>query len=393
MYSVDDQLPLIEAGEQQADVSDFEHKWVRLRHVIVAAPPAFLVCFLMVYLAMLSTAGNGRFAQREGVPENVPDHLTPRQLFESRRFTEVATDNFMVIAHGTILPEDREQAKSQIADRFRNISAALWAQYPDSGSQLDQVVLTPEEQEAFLTMMRSISNARVQRLGRDVGAALHHSIHMSMDGHHAKQQLANCLASRLSEIAQLRDEVIPQVIRSYSRNDGTSILTIDPDGISFTKRIRDWKVEIDMSVPQREPVSVLSKGRRLFIGGSQGKRRSGNRTPRTAGSSMDDMLQLLKMHAQAQKFFLQVQEFAAAKYNLHIPDMNEALRGVDTSQVMTCLMQAAMTQNLMTVMQCGMQFWSIAMDVLQNVFHSIGPVTTTTRRTMFKRREDMFDAA
>merc|ERR1719215_227001 len=106
-----------------------------------------------------------------------------------------------------------------------------------------------------------------------------------------------------------------------------------------------------------------------------------------AGGSGDDgesqMVQMIKFHAQAVKYFQQIQQFAAENYGLHVPDLDEAMKGVDASKLVQCGMQAAMNADPVGAMQCSMQFWTIAMQVMQNIYSSIGPLTTTTQQTQF----------
>merc|ERR1719203_2210057 len=95
----------------------------------------------------------------------------------------------------------------------KNISSRIWTQHPEAGEQLDKVLLEPEEQDGFIRMMQSVSDVRLQHLGRDVGLAMHRSLSASANSHEAKLQLLDALEPQLDQLRQLRDEVIPRSIR------------------------------------------------------------------------------------------------------------------------------------------------------------------------------------
>merc|ERR1712039_664286 len=111
-------------------------------------------------------------------------------------------------------------------------------------------------------------------------------------------------------------------------------------------------LELDVAAPQ--------------VGAAQKLPPSERRLSSSSGSSLsaESMIEMMKMEAQVEKYLNQMQEFAATKYNVHIPNMQESLRGLDMTD--------------------GMEFWELAMDVMQNIAHSIGAVTTTTEQVVFQ---------
>lgn len=377
LASAVEESPLISDGEQPCELpKQTPRTWTR-RKKILALPAALLVVFVLGALASMHDGGS-----HSAVDVRTAAAVTPRQLFESDRFADVAADNVMVIAQGQIHPRHRQRIRDRFREGFGNITLQLWERYPESGAKLDQVMLEAQEQDAFVNMMRSVSDPRVQNLGRDVGLYMHQSLTVSRNGQDAKRRIINSLEPEFAQIRQLRDEVIPEEVRGSADNLDDGSLTLDPQGISFMRTFDKWNVEIDMATPQIDALSQPPlPARRL----------SSSSSDDDDSSLTDQLVNMMKMQAQAEKFFKQVQEFAADKYNLHVPDLNEALRGVDTTNVVKCAMEAAMTADLNTLMKCGMEFWSIAMDIMQNIASSIGPVTTTTEQTHFASFDDMMD--
>mmetsp|Transcript_98035 Transcript_98035/g.245591 ORF Transcript_98035/g.245591 Transcript_98035/m.245591 type:complete len:403 (+) Transcript_98035:76-1284(+) len=352
--------------------------WTRRSQAVLALPVALLVVFLMGALAFARNAST----QSDSAAAVGTAVMTPRQLFDSDRFADVAADNVMVISQGRVPPEHRRQIRDRFREGFRNISTQLWERYPESGAQLDQVTLGETEQDAFVTMMRSVSDPRVRRLGRDVGLYMHQSLSVSSNSADAKRRIIDSLEPDFAQIRQLRDEVIPEAVRgSPDEADGGS-LTLNPQGVSFMRTFDRWNVEVDMATPE------IGAERRPVL---PARRLSSSSSSADKASMTDQLVSLMKMEAQAEKFFKQVQEYAASKFNVHVPDLNEALRGVDTTDAVKCAMEAAMTANIQSLMQCAMEFWSIAMDIMQNVASSIGPVTTSTEQVKFDSFEDMMD--
>mmetsp|Transcript_35166 Transcript_35166/g.89427 ORF Transcript_35166/g.89427 Transcript_35166/m.89427 type:complete len:319 (+) Transcript_35166:438-1394(+) len=317
--------------------------------------------------------------------------MTPRQLFESPQFAQVMTDNALVLTQGHInLQTRRPQLHARIGESLKSISLQLWQKNPDSGEQFDNVHLKAEEQEGFLTMMRSMSDPRVKLLGQNVALALHNSVAFSRSGSEATTKIMSSLEPQVAQIRRLRDEVIPEVVRGSRDADADDAsLRIDTEGVSFLKSFKNWHMEVDVSTPQVSSRSLppLPEVRRLLS-----RRLSSSGTSGKSGTSdMDNVIKVMQMKESAEKYFEQVQEFAASKYNIHVPDMEESLRGVDTTKLTECAMSAAMSRDMTQIMECAMEFWSIAMEVMQNVVSSVGVVTTSTEQHVFKSMEDLLN--
>merc|ERR1711972_344780 len=156
-------------------------------------------------------------------------------------------------------------------------------------------------------------------------------------------------------------------------------LSVGHEGVSLMRTLDHWNLELDVAAPQ--------------VGAADKLPPSDRRLSSSSGSSLsaESMIELMKMEAQVEKYLNQMQEFAATKYNVHIPNMQESLRGLDMTDAMECAMSAAVSADVTTFMKCGMEFWELGMDVMQNVAHGIGRVTTTTEQVHFQSFEDMMD--
>lgn len=189
----------------------------------------------------------------------------------------------------------------------------------------------------------------------------------------------------MEEISQLRDEVIPPSIRPHDADDVS--LVLNHDGLRFLDNVGGWKVDLQIGSPgEPEPKPSL---RRLQSSASTAS--TGPALADMSSKALDGMVKYAKMERQVDEFLKKMQEFAAAKYNLHTPDLDEIFRGVNTKEAAQCAMEAAVSMNVKAMMECTMRFWSIAMDIMQNIAKSVGKVTTTTEKTVFASFDDLMN--
>jgi len=318
----------------------------------------------------LARGGNGD-ANAKSAVERVP--ITPRQLLESDDFAEVMTDNAFKISQGKATHVERAPLQERIRRELKQISADIWQEKPETNRLLSTVQMQPKEQDGFLTMMRSISDPRVTDLGHTISLYLRDSMQPSRSHDESSSHFWSALEPRIAEIRRLREEVIPEVIRG-NEDDSDNSFNIDNDGIHFLRKVKKWHVELDVTSPTQV------QERRLA---------SSNPESLTGSAEMDNMVKVLRMKQSAEIYVEQAQDWAAKNFNLHIPSLEEATRGVDTSALLSCGMEAMMSMDLQTCMECAMQFWSIAVDVMNNVKGSIGAVTTTTEQTVFESFDDL----
>uniref|UniRef100_A0A7S2HIE8 Uncharacterized protein n=1 Tax=Zooxanthella nutricula TaxID=1333877 RepID=A0A7S2HIE8_9DINO len=359
-----------------------QRAWGRQSQIVWAVPLAGVVVLLLAGLAV-STAGGPVGIGQGHAPapvEILEPEVTPRQLFESPRFVDVATENVIALSQGAIPTSMKPQVRVVVDRHLKQLSADTWQRFPQEGERLNALSLSPEEQDGLLTMMRSVSNPRVHQLGRDVGLFVHQSLGMAHSSDDVKSHVVESLEPKLAEIRQLRDEVIPEAVRGDGGGGDSGSLVVNTDGVNFMSSFDNWDVEVDVSSPTFGESGPASAPRRLGSSDDDGE-----------SSMLDNAVKLAKMHAQAEKFFKQVQTFAAEKYNVHVPDMKEAFRGVDTAAATKCAMEAAVTMNPKAAMTCTMQFWSIAMDVMQNIMKGVGPVTTSTEQHSFASFDDLMN--
>jgi len=340
--------------------------------------------------------------------------MTPRQLFESPQFADVITENMLHVAKGGIHPSHRTKLQAHLQEKAQNMSAWLWSLHPEDGEKMDKVMLEPHEQEAFLKMMASVRDPRLQQLGHNLSSVMHHMLGMSSDDDEMKRQVALSLEPQLDELWQLRNEVIPECIRGTPDGEvPLGSLYIEPGGLHFANQVHKWKVNFEVDHVKKSRESDDATERRLSMfssmmgsmmdGGSSSSSAAGATAATGAATSgaatgdsaadtaMNGLVKYAKFNAQAEKFFNQAQEFAAKNYNVHIPNLQQVLKGVNTKDLFTCAAQAAMTANMQRIMKCGMQMWTIAMDVMQNIGSQIGPVTTSTQQVVFDNFNDLMN--
>jgi len=337
--AMEDEKPFIVETPQDTEDSDNEQipqcMWKR-RAATVLGLLALTAC------ACLALTSFGQPVARD----EPPALISASQLFHSRELAEVATDNVMKIGRGEISPDQRDDVLAHVTARFRNISTEIASRHPEVPAQLDAIQLDAQQQKAILDDMRGLSDPRLQALGRDVGLVLHAGLAASREPSSALDALLQeHFSPRIGALRQLRDEVTPAELREDEEDGGEGPgLALDPERMSLVQTIHKWNVEIDFSRPELGQEASSVRGRRL----------------------KSSMMAGLKMMEHAQKFFKTIQKFAK-KAGITLPDLKDILDKVNVGKLCKCALSAVSKGKMMSVMKCGMQFASAAMDVLKSI--------------------------
>ena len=115
--------------------------------------------------------------------------------------------------------------------------------------------MSEEQTSSVLGVVRHMSDARVQNLGRELTHALREFLHTSptWDRANMEMHVRQALQPRLEKIRRLRDEVIPPSLR---RQKASGIqrwgLSLNTDQMRVVKSFNnEWQLEFDMSRPKR----------------------------------------------------------------------------------------------------------------------------------------------
>jgi len=200
-------------------------------------------------------------------PKLAPTHLTARTLLESGELADVATDQLMAVGHDSLTSEDRHMVRAVAGAGFGNISLMIQNREPVTARQLSSFQLTEEQKLSVLGVVRHMGDPRVQRVGRELTRALRDFLDASATDNRADMEshIRRALQPRLSELRQLRDEVLTAPLRqagSTATGDASTLggrwgVAINTERMRVVKTFSNkWKLEFDMSRPQRSTQAV-----------------------------------------------------------------------------------------------------------------------------------------
>jgi len=196
-----------------------------------------------------------------------PTGLTARKLLESPQLTAIASEQIMSTGNAALNDDDRQMVNSVASAGFGNLSLMLERRAPDTARRLGAFQLSEEQASSVLGVVRHMSDARVQNLGRELTHALREFLHTSPTKDRANMGLhvRQALQPRLEKIRRLRDEVIPPSLR---RKQASGIqdwgLSLNTDQMRVVKSFdNDWQLEFDMSRPKRVLGRQVHDQRRL----------------------------------------------------------------------------------------------------------------------------------
>mmetsp|Transcript_45106 Transcript_45106/g.98006 ORF Transcript_45106/g.98006 Transcript_45106/m.98006 type:complete len:419 (+) Transcript_45106:84-1340(+) len=155
-----------------------------------------------------------------------PEHrMTARSLLDSQVLKDAATEQLLATSRRGSHSLPRSFVQGAVADAFHNISLRV-QKTPKLLRRLEQMEVRPELVEAMALAMRNMADPRVQAIGREVAEA---TLEGSQDGaggaEGVKRHLLARFQSRVPELEKLRDELIPEVLRTKS----TGPMTLDPE--------------------------------------------------------------------------------------------------------------------------------------------------------------------
>jgi len=330
----------------------------------LGAALTFLAC-VMLYTGRKAATDH---AARPGHPGNdvLPDLIgdlgvkgvvSARSLLESQDFAEVASANALAMS-GRSGDSERGALTAEAREGFKRISASIGARFPETAVQLETIQLSEEQKDAVLSSLRHLSDPRVQKLGFEVAQVMHKG-----GGRDAvDRRLHDYFQPRLESIRRLRDEVIPESLRSSESEElqGEEELTIDTEGMRFVESYHEWNWEMDMAQPEVSKVSEAVDAappvsRRLSKGGKGGK-----------GDGKMSLLDQMTLMTHVLEFFERLKK-VAKKFGINLPDMEKALKEVNVENLLNCVASQMLSRNPMSMLKCGVQFAQTAMEVLKSL--------------------------
>jgi len=158
------------------------------------------------------------------------DTVTVRQLLESDEMADVVTQN--TVKMGGVR---HDFIRDIIAKGLKDISRELSEKSEANTRKLNSVTVTKQQKKDLLKIVQSMSDPRVQDLGLEVVKAMAESKSQGREA--AKKHIVERLQTRLPELRQLRDKVIPHGWQSPKGIDETEI---------FKSTFDSWDVEVDL---------------------------------------------------------------------------------------------------------------------------------------------------
>jgi hypothetical protein len=160
-------------------------------------------------------------------------------LFHDAEVQEVATESIMLVGADILRRRDRHLVRAAVATGFRNMSIQIETRAGEVFSQLEGIRLNATQARAVLGMMRLIGDERVRSIGVDVGQAMHDA--GTSQAKAVQQAVEAKLGSRLEEIREARDELVPKALREIWRDSSHWEMTLDPENIRIMGPYRRGK--------------------------------------------------------------------------------------------------------------------------------------------------------
>jgi len=184
-----------------------------------------------------------------------PTGVTARKLLESQQLTAIASEQIMSTGNAALNDDDRQMVNSVTSAGFGNLSLMLDRRAPEIARRLSAFRMSEEQTSSVLGVVRHMSDARVQNLGRELTHALREFLHTLPTGNRANMEMhvRQALQPRLEKIRRLRDEVIPPSLRRQKANGIQQWgLSLNTDQMRVVKSFNnEWQLEFDMSRPKR----------------------------------------------------------------------------------------------------------------------------------------------
>lgn len=160
-------------------------------------------------------------------------------LFHDAEVQELATESIMLVGADILRRRDRHLVRAAVGTGFRNMSVQIETRAGEAFSQLERIRLNATQARAVLGMMRLIGDERVRSIGVDVGQAMHDA--GTSQAKAVQQAVEAKLESRLEEIREARDELVPKALREIWRGSNQWEMTLDPENIRIMGPYRRGK--------------------------------------------------------------------------------------------------------------------------------------------------------
>lgn len=334
-------LELSDVESQSVEASSASCSQCSVRRIAVWSLLATVVgCALLL---TCGTASDGR--------------TTARQLLEGPEAVEIATNNLRAFAYHYGGPQlrdaiDMEATRTEVASGFQAFSRRL---APDELASLAGLHISSDEKQAVLQELRNMADPRLQVLGRTVAMSLRESLIAApedIDGAH--RYLLKVLEPEMNNIRKLKKELIPALLQNL------------PDE-RLIRRGDQQMFELHLGRQQ---------SRRLDIGEGDDQ---------SEEQMLADKKSILN---QADQLYHRVHQLAN-KYGIKSPDVDEDLKKVDMTSLMTCFKAELMTRSMMNLLRCGGEFAQTAMHVVSSVKGD----ATQQMKDMKKEQKSLFDTS
>lgn len=354
---LDDDLDSVEQASSAYDSDDVVETRVSIRQCSLVALLVAVVSLTAFHMqnrigaatAAIRHSSAGVFQSRD------EGHISARELFESREFADVATENAFGMAARSNQTLDRQAVHVSMVGSLHRVKDMLKHAVPQEYSRLDEIVLTRYQQQAVLGAMRRVTDPQVQQLGKEVVATLGRSVDRpGEDPGNARHRLLQYLRAKHEKIHRLREDIFATLPRPQDENfrpsdvsanlTSSGVLLLDPRRMHIIQQVDHWDMSMEATWP---------KARRL-------------------------QEQDLGTVHQAGWFFHLIQGFAD-RVGLDMKKIKKALEKVDFGELLTCVLSKLAALRFQELAGCASQLAAVAMEVFQLFSSSMkGPASTSS---------------
>jgi len=285
--------------------------------------------------------------------------VSARMLLESPELADVATDHLMSLGNRVLRPGHRPEVRALVSQGFKNITGYIRSQHPESFRVLDTLQLNADQTTALLNLLPRMNDPRMHSLGFEVGQTLHECAPLGREC--VKRKLAEKFQPRVAEIRQLREDIIPPVLRNADEEWG---VMVDPEQMTLMKTLpSDWKPENGMATLQ---------SRRLVLSGKELK--------------LEDAFGIVTAFAEQSRLLLdhidQISRIFG--HELNIPGWSRALVGATdlATGMLSCMIDAQ--GNTMMMSMCPMRYEDAAADLFKVFTGKTAPWRPKTTTTIIR---------
>jgi len=189
--------------------------------------------------------------------------MTARALLESEDLADVATDQILNIGHESLDYSHRTAIRALVVQGFRNVTLGMQTEDPEGYKKFSEMQLTGEQGHAVLHALTQMLSPKVMNVGIQMARGIQQGKDQGKEG--ARRMLMEKLQPKLPQIASLRDQVIPPVLRQDEDPSKKWSMVIEPSHLYVMKTFPSkWKVEFEMG--RSDDKAAATHERRLVSG-------------------------------------------------------------------------------------------------------------------------------